>query len=307
MIAGSSGGDLDLQVRLRAFAFLDAQTRLFGSLLPRQLLLRGFDFEGTRLPLMSPQGIFKPAILSDAALSVTTVPTVEGKQRPYDDAWDESGLVRYRYRGTDPRHRDNIAFRRAMERKLPLIYFSGVVPGRYEPVWPVYVIQDDQGALTFLLQADARPAPGTIPEPGTEDRRRYVTVETRQWLHQHAFRVRVIRAYRERCAVCRLHHAELLDAAHILPDTHPEGKPIVPNGLALCTLHHAAFDRNLIGVRPDLVVQVRRDILDEADGPILQHGLQEIHGQGILVPHAPPLRPSPALLEERFEWFRKAS
>jgi hypothetical protein len=36
---------------------------------------------------------------------------------------------------------------------------------------------------------------------------------------------------------------ELLDAAHILPDGHPKGEPVVPNGLALCKLHHAAFDR----------------------------------------------------------------
>jgi len=36
---------------------------------------------------------------------------------------------------------------------------------------------------------------------------------------------------------------ELLDAAHITPDTHPEGEPIVSNGLSLCKLHQAAFDR----------------------------------------------------------------
>src|SRR3989304_615457 len=40
--------------------------------------------------------------------------------------------------------------------------------------------------------------------------------------------------FRQECAICRLRHEELLDAAHILPDGHPRGEPVVPNGLALC-------------------------------------------------------------------------
>ncbi len=61
---------------------------------------------------------------------------------------------------------------------------------------------------------------------------------------------------------------------HILPDGHPKGEPIVPNGLAHCKLHHAAFDRHFLGIRPDLIIEVRRDIMDEADGPMLRYGLQ---------------------------------
>ena len=61
-----------------------------------------------------------------------------------------------------------------------------------------------------------------------------------------------------RLIVCRLRHWELLDAAHILPDKHPLGEPVVPNGLALCKLHHAAFDADILGVRPDLRIE-RRD------------------------------------------------
>ncbi len=54
--------------------------------------------------------------------------------------------------------------------------------------------------------------------------------------------------------MCRLRHEELLEAAHILPDGHPQGLAVVPNGLALCKLHHAAFDSYIIGVTPDLEV-----------------------------------------------------
>ena len=59
-----------------------------------------------------------------------------------------------------------------------------------------------------------------------------------------------------------------IDAAHILPDGHPRGEPVVQNGLALCKLHHAAFNRHVLGVRPDLTVELRPDVLREPDGPM---------------------------------------
>ncbi len=124
--------------------------------------------------------------------------------------------------------------------------------------------------------------------------------------HQEGFRKRVIRAYQERCAVCRLRHAELLDAAHILRDGHPKGEPILPNGLALCKLHHAAFDSDFLGIRPDLVIEIREDILREEDGPMLTHGLQGFQGQRIIVPRAHADRPSADFLAERYTDFRKA-
>ena len=66
--------DRDAAVRLRAFAFLTEQRLRFGETsIPRAVLERGFDFEGTRVPLIGPQGIFKPAILPELPLSITTV------------------------------------------------------------------------------------------------------------------------------------------------------------------------------------------------------------------------------------------
>ena len=49
-------------------------------------------------------------------------------------------------------------------------------------------------------------------------------------------------------------------------------------GMSLCRLHHAAFDRLMLGVHPSYVIHVRRDILEEVDGPILRHGLQGLEG-----------------------------
>jgi putative restriction endonuclease len=246
-------------------------------------------------------------VLPDMPISITTVPPKRGEPPPYDDQLRPDGLLSYRYRGTDPDHPDNVGLRLALRRRAPLVYHYGIVPGRYLSIWPVYIVGDDPPRLTFTVAVDdARLAADTLPEWGDEVRRSYVARVTLQRLHQHSFRERVLRAYREQCAVCRLRHAELLEAAHILPDRHPLGEPTVQNGLALCKLHHAAFDRHILGVRPDLVIQIRRDILEEEDGPMLLHGLQHMHGSRLHVPRPAELRPRREFLEERYELFRRA-
>lgn len=304
----NDAGELDQRIRLAAFRFLEEQTALHGEVLPRSVLAAGFTFEGRRVPLIGPQGIFRPAVLPEMPISITTAPPREGEPPPYDDQLRPDGLLSYRYRGTDPNHPDNVGLRLAMQRRAPLIYHYGIVPGRYLSIWPVYVVGDDPPRLTFTIAVDdARLAHEVLPEWGDEVRRSYVARVTLHRLHQHSFRERVLRAYREQCAVCRLRHAELLEAAHILPDRHPLGEPTVQNGLALCKLHHAAFDRHILGVRPDLVIQIRRDILDEVDGPVLVHGLQQMHGSRLYVPRQEELRPRPEFLEERYELFLKAS
>jgi len=308
----------DQAIRVAAFAFLDGQRGRHGDALPWSTLLQGFTFEGRRVPLISQQGIFKPAVL-DLPLSIRTTAPDEGKPPPYEDGIGPDGLLRYRYRGTDPGHYQNVWLRRAMQQRAPLVYLFGIIEGQYLPAYPVYIVGDDPRELAFRVAIDDRAITGrampaaanTLAEPSTvethetELRRNYVTRVTLQRLHQETFRQRVLRAYRERCAICRLKHTELLEAAHILPDGHPRGEPIVPNGLALCRLHHAAFDRYVIGIRPDLVIEVRSDVLEEKDGPMLRYGLQAISGQRILVPGAARERPREAFLEERFAQFRK--
>jgi hypothetical protein len=57
-----SEADLDTRVRTQAFQFLTEQTRFHGEVVPRNILERGFDFEGRRVPLIGPQGIFKAGV-----------------------------------------------------------------------------------------------------------------------------------------------------------------------------------------------------------------------------------------------------
>ena len=292
----------DIRVRSAAFEWLRDQVSIHGDVLPRSALARGFELDGRRVPLLGPQGIFKPAVM-DVPLSITTVP-----DGPYDDAFGRDGLLRYRYRGTDPRHRDNRGLRFAMEEQLPLVYFHGVVRGRYVATWPVFIVGDDPGSLTFTVAVDDAAHAGltrAAPAGGedSEIRRRYVTSVARRRLHQRAFRERVLAAYRHQCALCRLRHDELLDAAHIIPDTEPEGEPVIRNGIALCRLHHTAFDRFFLGIDPDYIVHLRPSLLEEEDGPTLRYALQGIHRQRITVPRRPDHRPAVALLETRYERF----
>lgn len=304
---GFVSGELDQRARLAAFQWLRAQMDVHGEVLPRSLLAEGFTLDGVRVPLLGPQGIFKPRVC-DVPISITTAP-----RGPYDDAWSPSGLLRYAYRGTDPAHPDNRGLRLAMARQTPLVYFFGLEPGQYVASFPVFVVRDKPQALTFevavddvqqLAVADAQPA-SAIAEERTEIRREYVTAVVRRRLHQHAFRARVIEAYRTRCAFCRLRHQELLDAADITADSELAGEPIVSNGLSLCKLHHAAFDRHFLTVRPDYVIEVRQSILDEEDGPMLLHGLKGMHERQIYLPREASLRPDRDRLQERYAEFTR--
>jgi putative restriction endonuclease len=302
--------DLDGRVRARAFEFLREQTALHGEVLPHSVLTGGFIFDGSRVPLLGPQGIFKPAVLPEMPLSIMTKAVVEGEARPYDDTLGSDGFLRYRYRGTDPDHRDNRGLRLAMRRGVPLAYLFGITPGRYMAVWPVFIVRDHPAELAFSVAVDAPympvlsdPAPSIV---SLEARRAYVTVLTQKRVHQQSFRERVLRAYREQCAICRLRHEELLEASHILPDGHPRGEPIVPNGLALCSLHHAAFDRHVLGITPKLQIHIRLDVLNEEDGPMLRHGLQGFQGKRIAIPRSTDLQPREEFLAERYQLFLQA-
>lgn len=297
--------DRDAALRGALFARLDDLTAHSIDGTVRSSEVNELVFEGRPFRAMIQPGIRKVAGL-DAALSFTTVYRRPGAARPYEDAVGPDGLLRYKYRGTDPEHHDNRALREAMRRGLPLVYFVGVAPGVYVPHYPVYLVAEDRERHEFSVAVDEAQRIIDV-EHMTPDQRKYSTQLTRRRLHQVQFRAKVLRAYGGTCAMCRLRHPELLDAAHILPDTHPDGQPVVPNGLSLCKIHHAAYDRHIVGVRPDLVVEVRADILAEVDGPMLRHGLQEMQGERLLVPRSRYNQPDQNRLATRYADFRAAS
>ncbi len=300
--------DLDSAVRSAAFAFLAEQCRIQGEELPWRTLLKGFEFGGRRVPLVSMQGIFKPALL-DLPLTIRTAPSGDGP-RPYEDEHSPGGLLSYCYRDKDPQHHENRRLRECMRQHLPLVYLIGLAKGWYRAFWPVFVVGDSPATHRFQVAIDdemyASIGHQHDQTPEAVARRRYVTAQHLRRLHQDEFRARVLAAYQERCAVCRLRYRVLLDAAHILSDKHPRGDPVVPNGLSMCKIHHAAFDQHILGIRPDTRIEVRADILREKDGPMLLHGLQGFQGQRICLPRPDRLKPDRARLEERFEIFLRA-
>ena len=160
----------------------------------------------------------------------------------------------------------------AMEFALPLAYFVGIRRAVYKPVYPVYVAGEDAAHQEFI-RSFSRSDVGLDFSTLSAPEKVYAARMTKQRLHQPLFRERVLHAYASSCAVCRLRHVELLDAAHIIGDGEEGGDPVVPNGMALCEIHHAAFDRNFLGITPSLVVRINQRLLDEVDGPMLKHGL----------------------------------
>ena len=296
--------DPDLALRRAAVEHARRLAERYDDLVPIEQLRVGFAFDGERVSFGSFQkGIHRSRLQrGTAALTLTT-----SVNDPYGDAYDE-GVFTYAYRAGPIDQPDNRALRAAFELRTPLVYFRAMAPGQYWVVAPMFVTADDPGARAVLLEPGL---PVQDMQPGglvsTPDVRAYATREARLRLHQQRFKVDVMRAYRHRCAICTLRERALVQAAHIVPDIEPEGIAAVVNGLALCAIHHLAFDRNLLGIDPDGVVHIADRLLREIDGPMLQTGLQGFHGQAILFPRRPEDRPDPKRLESRFERFIRAA
>ncbi|HTQ18785.1 HNH endonuclease [Mycobacterium sp.] len=236
---------------------------------------------------------------------LATLSVISNPKGPYADTQVGDCLYAYDYRAgsTDG---DNRKMRRAFELGLPIILLRTIRPGIFVPIFPVYVVADDADSRRFILALDESLRFVSNPLQLKPAEREYAERIVKQRLHQPEFRGRVLLAYQTQCTVCSLRHGKLLDAAHIIGDTKQHGLPIVENGLSLCKIHHAAFDANLLGISPDYVVHINRALMEEIDGPMLRHGLQEMDGQLLTLPARASDRPGADRLAERFDEFRAA-
>lgn len=229
-----------------------------------------------------------------ATLSINT--TKSGK---YEDQEVSGGLWRYDYQSGGTAGK-NTKLRRAMELQLPLIWFVQQDSGRYVP-YRVFIISDYPDESYCLIAPDLSLATASRSESLIE--RRYAERIMKQRLHQPAFRARVISAYETKCAICRIGHGRLLDAAHITPDSDESSSTSVTNGLSLCKIHHTAYDINMVGIDPDYMVHVRQDVLSETDGPMLEHGIKDMNKSKLWLPPLAEEKPDRARLEARFLEF----
>ena len=289
----------DAALRIAAMAYIDRITDQSGGAITR-IQLEAFTFQGQAIKLIDPsRGIRNPAMLP-ATLSILTNP-----RSGYQDHTGPDGYPRYSIRKGDWAQGDNRKLHAAYELEAPIIWLQTISPGKFVSVAPVYLMEADvqHDEYTLAISDELRSAfRSSSPLKAS-----YAEAITLRRLHQPAFRLRVMDAYADRCAICSLGHPQLLDAAHIIPDRDVRGAPEISNGISLCKIHHSAFDANIVGIRPDYVVQVSQPLLDEIDGPMLRHGLQEFHGRGLReVPRRRVDRPDVERLEERFAEFLQA-
>ncbi len=289
----------DEALRAVCFAALDVLRARHGEELPlKDGLDQGFYFDGGRVPFLNHQkGIFRAARQhGPAALSVMT-----SSKSPYDADEETAEGFWYAYRSGEKGERDNETMRAAMRLQTPIVYYRSFSPGRYTALYPVYIAEDDPYAQRVLLSSGMIRLGEAAPLVGVE--RSYAVREARVRLHQSRFRSLVLPAYSEQCAICRLKQRRLLDAAHIRPDASLDASAHVTNGLSLCTIHHRAYDQDLVGIDPDYKVRVAKKLLEDTDGPMLEL-LKTFHGAPLNLPKRIELRPDRELLAERYERFQ---
>ena len=264
--------------------------------------LSSYEIDGKPYRLVDQsRGIWNPKFL-DSTLSIISDPDSHYRDHHRDD-----GLIEYAYQKGNAGG-VNTKMRTAMENRDPIILLTKIATGVFVPTMPVYIVGDDPISNRFLIAVDeamvvlANNAGSISPI-----QKKYAEAIVRRRLHQPEFRGRVMRAYNTQCAICSLKHGELLDAAHIMPDAHELGVPSVSNGIALCKIHHTAYDQNFVGISPEYRVHINSDLMAEKDGPMLKHGIQEMNGRMLMLPSNETERPNIAALDYRYMQFLSAS
>jgi putative restriction endonuclease len=251
------------------------------------------------------KGIWNPRHLN-ATLSILSTP---GSTYADQDLGD--GLFAYAYR-EGSKDGDNAKLRRAFELQLPIIWNRGFPyknTVRYIPVFPVYIVEDDPDNRRVIVSLDRQLIDLDLVVDDPDLEKRYSLTTTKRRLHQPKFRGRLLVAYKMRCAVCGMDVPKLLDGAHITPDADQEGTPTVVNGLAMCKIHHAAYDADLMAISPDYRIHISTELKRGSDsGPIITHGFRDLDGSHLAVlPDHQGQHPSKERLGARFQHFTSNS
>src|SRR5215472_2877197 len=191
--------ETDSFIRLAAFQHVQRLSETHSYLTAAELDV-GFLYQGVRVPIYIPQrGIFKPKQMQ-YLLSIKTVFPKPGGKVWYDDQrqvhkqiYDGDETVEYAFMGDNPEAADNRWLREAMLAQIPLIYFLGIAPGRYQAILPVFIVGWDEKTLKANVAfGETKYSQNELRESHTE--RRYALREVKQRLHQASFREAVITA-----------------------------------------------------------------------------------------------------------------
>lgn len=292
--------DRDLAIREAAIRHCRLLSQQWGEAVPYEELARGFPFEGERLKLVGPQGVFKPKELRDGPL--TLLSTLASS---YEDEHLDGEVVLYDY-APPQRGYENDGLKRiaGMGRSAILLKQVKAKPRpEYMVFAPVAMVGFDDVARKVRLnlaaaEQDVLGVAAPAPSPFSKA---YAETTTKARLHQAHFRRNILGAYSNRCCICELQERPLLDAAHIIPDRLPEGVPEIQNGMAMCPTHHRAFDQNVIVVTEEYRIEVQQARLRHVEEQATQRMILDYHGRPIRLPKDESMRPSPEFLKKKIE------
>lgn len=130
--------------------------------------------------------------------------------------------------------------------------------------------------------------------------RREVLVQLRKKYRASDFRKRVLAAYGSRCAMCGI-QLKLIEAAHIIPVPVKGSNDTTPNGVALCVLHHTAFDSVLVSFDESYRIEVNKKKVRELERLNLADGSKQFEARlqrDLILPAASAHYPNPRYIAE---------
>ncbi|ELY96995.1 restriction endonuclease-like protein [Natrialba chahannaoensis JCM 10990] len=240
----------------------------------------------------------------------------------YDDRIGNGDRFRYigegvPEKGDQPETAANRALKEATRDLIPIYFFTsveGVDAYEYEGLVDVmnhtYVNDGERMVYRFEMQTlgsagwdeytDAR---ATIMTAADEDPSLTETTareQTTRLARSSAFAKQVKRAYGDTCAACGAARRSPdgnpeVEAAHIFPKADG-GIDRVHNGLALCRLHHWAFDTGWFTVTDDFEI-----ILNDRTDETVPKEIRALEGAQLTVPEKPTKQPSPDALQAHRE------
>lgn len=107
----------------------------------------------------------------------------------------------------------------------------------------------------------------------------------RQRINQQFFREAVLCSYENRCCISGISNRSLLEACHIsswLDDVKNRTNP--RNGLCMNPLFHKAYDRFLISVTPDYVIEISDEMISDVAEEHFRTYLEALHKTKIFLP-----------------------
>jgi putative restriction endonuclease len=116
--------------------------------------------------------------------------------------------------------------------------------------------------------------------------RQTAVVSVKKKIRDNSFKSRILTSYSNKCAFCGV-QLKLIDAAHIVPVQH-DGTDETSNGIALCALHHRAFDRNLVTFNGDYQIIYNQNQFDKLREIGLDGGADKFVDDLRAVIHLPP-------------------